>query len=97
MVEQEWQFLGACASLFFGVILAQTQFRAKIPSYELVFFEYFYFILHAAILLVSLATLFYWFGIELRVLRYQEGLILKLLYWPLILMSIIIISFIYLY
>jgi hypothetical protein len=74
-----------CSAFFFVVLLAHIQLRNTISVQEIMFLEYFYFSVYLAILLVPLhAFLFLMARSRFRILEYEDSLIFKLLYWPLI-------------
>jgi len=75
-----------CAALFFVVLLAHIQLRSALQAQEIVFLECSYFIVYLALLLIALHTfLFFKSGVDLPLLEHREGLIVKLVYWPLLL------------
>ncbi len=75
-----------CSALFFVVILAHIQLRNTIQAHEVVFLEYLYFIVYLALMLTALHTfLFFSSKVDSRLVEYQDSLIVKLAYWPVIL------------
>jgi hypothetical protein len=75
-----------CSALFFVVLLAHIQLRRTVQAQEIVFLEYSYFLVYLAILLTALHTfLFFKTGVESRLVEYQDGLIAKVAYWPVLL------------
>ena len=89
--------LGSCASVFFGIVFAQTRFRVKIPSYQLVYFESFYFVMYAVILAIVIVAVLYHLKFNIRAIQYRNNMIAKLLYWAIVLCILLIITLIYLY
>ena len=74
-----------CSALFFVVLLAHIQLRNTITGQEIMFLEYFYFSVYLAILLVPLHSFLFWMArSKFGVLEYRDSLIVKLLYWPLL-------------
>jgi hypothetical protein len=66
--------------------LAHIQLRNTITVQEIMFLEYFYFSVYLAILLVPLHAFLLWMApSKFWILEYEDSLIVKLLYWPLIL------------
>lgn len=94
---QGFAFLGTCASVFFGALIAQARFRGTIESYRLVYFETFYLVMYAALLIIVLTSLLYILKIRVPIIHYKKNLITKLLYWPAILVTLLIITFRYFY
>jgi len=89
--------LATCASLFFGTVFAQVRFRTKIPPYEVVYFESFFFALYAAMLAIAIVTMLYQLRVNFWIIQYRKGLIPKLLYWPIMLVALVAITVYYLY
>jgi hypothetical protein len=86
------------SALFFIVLLAHIQLRGRIQGQQVVFMEYIYFVVYTAILLVSLHN--FLFSLE----RYNKGrlgtlngLVQKLLYWPVVFGSILFIMILHFY
>ena len=72
-----------CSALFFVVLLAHIQLRQTIQVHEIVFLEYIYFTVYLVLLLTSLHTfLFLLKRFNVRVVEYENSLIIKLLFWP---------------
>jgi len=94
---QGFAFLGACASVFFGALIAQSRFRGNIETYRLIYFETFYLVMYAALLIVILTSLLHILKVNSLIIRYKKNLITKLLYWPIILVTLLIITFRYFY
>lgn len=79
--------LSSCAALIFVVILAQIDLRGDFPSGGFFYLEYFYFVMYLMILLVALnATLFTW-GVRNFFSHH-----FRLLYWPVLLGSLWVIT-----
>ncbi len=89
--------LAICTSVFFSVIIAHLRFKTTLPTPEVVFFEYFYFIIHFIILSVSLVSIFYFLKVKITLIQYENMLIPRLLYWPLLTILILIVSIVYFY
>ena len=86
----------ASATLLFPVIYAQITLRGRIMSSSLVYLEYFYFLMYALILLVAADAMVYDLARE-SPLRTRINALTKLLYWPVLLGSLFIISLIFLF
>ena len=82
--------LGTCSGLFFLVLLSHIQVRSLFPGSGLVYIEYFYLMLYGMILLVALNG--YLFSLEGRegrgLLHWQDNLLIKLAFWPVLLWGI---------
>ena len=74
--------IGVNSALFFVVIIAHIQLRREFLGSGLVYLEYFYLIMYFMILVVTLDSYVISAGWPVRILRYKDHLIPKLLYWP---------------
>lgn len=88
-------FIGACSALFFVVMLAHIQLREQFPGSETVYIEYFYILMYG--LLVAATANTYLFSINssgrwLNIIHYQDNLITKVAYWPVVLSCLIMIT-----
>ncbi len=88
--------LRASVSLLFPVLLAQVNMRNRNPSSNIIYIEYFYFVLYTAILGVSAnALLFTLKGHGFS--NYRDNIIPKLVFWPYLLGAFFIITLAFLY
>jgi len=92
-------FIGACSALFFVVMLAHIQLREQFPGSETVYIEYFYILMYG--LLVTATANTYLFSINssgrwLNIIHYQDNLITKVAFWPVVLSCLIIITWMFL-
>jgi hypothetical protein len=76
--------IGINSALFFVVIISHIQLRREFLGSGLVYLEYFYLVMYLVILLVTLDAYLISVGWPVRLLRYKDHLIPKLLYWPLL-------------
>jgi hypothetical protein len=86
--------LGTCAALVFVVLLAHIQLREQFAGASSVYMEYFYFLMYAVIVAVAANT--YLFSTralrKLSIIHYRDNLIPKVLFWPLLLLIMIVIT-----
>ncbi len=75
-------------ALFIGVILAHIGLRKEIAAPDILFIEYYYLVTYVAILAV-IASYFLFHKNKLLFIQYRNGLVVKLLFLPLILISIL--------
>ncbi len=91
-------FIGACSALFFVVMLAHIQLREQFPGSPTVYIEYFYILMYA--LLVAATANTYLFSINsgkwLKLIHYNDNIIAKVAYWPVVLSSLIFITWMFL-
>ena len=95
--QQKLAVIGSCASVFFATIFAQLRFRSKIPQAQIVYFESFFFLMYAMILVILLVTILHQMEFNLPIIKYRDNMISKLLYWPLLFASLAVITLAYLY
>ena len=88
--------LPVAATLLFPVIYAQINLRSRISSSQLLYLEYFYFVMYAAILLVATNALAFAMGRN-GLLNLQDNAVAKLVYWPVVLGTFFLITLIFLY
>lgn len=86
--------LSSCSVLFFVVLLAHIQLREQFAGSSIVYMEYFYFLMYGLLVLAGANT--YVFSMRaipsLKVVHYKDNLIPKILYWPIVLVSMIVIT-----
>lgn len=101
LITSTWQgyaIIGTCSTVLFSSIFTQSlQFRSTIATNQLIYFDYFYFVLYIAILIVLLLSIIYLLDINISFIKYRKNLLAKLLYWPLIISLLFIVTVIYLY
>jgi len=87
-------FLGTCSALFFVVMLSHIQVRSEFAGSNLVYIEYFYLVMYIAILLAAVNS--YLFSINalegVQALHWRDNLLPKILFWPFLLWSMVIVS-----
>ncbi len=75
-----------CSALFFVVLLAHIQLRQTIQVHEIVYLEYIYLTVYLVVLLTSIHTfLFLLKRFSIPLVEYENSLIIKLLFWPVVL------------
>jgi hypothetical protein len=87
-------FIGACSALFFVVMLAHIQLREQFAGASIVYLEYFYILMYAMLVLATVNTFLFSIGSKccFNMIIYKDNLIFKVAYWPVVLLSLIIIT-----
>jgi hypothetical protein len=85
--------LGACSALFFIVLLSHIQLRQQLAVSDIMYMEYFYFVMYIAILWVSISAFLIVSHMPLPFIHYRDGILIKALFLPLILLFLFIITF----
>lgn len=91
------QMLAAFSGLFFILILSELDLRRRMSSSAILYIEYFYFVVYAGILSQALITLTNTYTGHFPWLEQREHIIPKLLYWPVILTAMFVITFVVFY
>ena len=81
--------LGFCAALFFVVIVAHTSLRESLAAQRIVYLEYFYFVLYIAILGVAVNSIQIASPAASRWVRHGDNLPARLLFWPILTISLL--------
>lgn len=81
--------LGACAGLFFGILIGHSQLRGDLNVSGLVYLEGFYILMYFYILLVAVNAYLIMIGRPLSILMYKNNLYPKLFYWPSLLLMVL--------
>jgi len=92
--SNRFAIIGACSALFFVVLVAHIQLRQQLALGEIFYLEYFFFLMYIAILWVSLSAFLIITDKPFSFIGYKDGLVLKILFLPLVLFSLFIITFI---
>ena len=89
--------MGVVITFFFSTLLSHNNLRQELGADKIIFIENFHFIAYSILLLVAIKTLLFMGGNPYRFVQYRNGLIPKLLYWPLCTGLVFIISFVSFY
>ena len=84
--------LGYCTSILFTLILAHSSLRARISISEIIYLEYFYFVMYLAILVVALNSIFFASDWRIPFIETKDNIYMKVLYWPVITGSLLLIT-----
>ncbi|MCP4157866.1 MAG: hypothetical protein GY757_59705 [bacterium] len=89
--------MAICSGLFFVVIFEHIGLRNQLATTGVVYLEYFYFILYLLILLLSINSYIFVMADNVKWLHYKNNLLPKLLFWPVFLGFIYLVSIIVYY
>ena len=84
--------LGYCAALFFVLIVSHVHLRESVASHGIIYLEYFYFVMYMAILTVSANSILFASDEGLSFIHYKDNIIIKLLYWPVVMLLLLSIT-----
>lgn len=83
--------VGSCSGLLFILITSEINLRQTLSTEGIVYLEFLYFICYFAIIGVIINSILFAKG-KPGFIAYQDNLICKLLYWPLTLLSIVLVT-----
>ncbi|MGL1885304.1 MAG: cache domain-containing protein [Reichenbachiella sp.] len=82
----------SCAGFFFVLLLAHTNLRRELSTPEISYMETFYFTMYVIIGLLAINVVAFTKNENSKILQYEDNLIIKLAYWPLLLGSWMVIT-----
>lgn len=86
--------IGTISALFFVVILSHVNTRTNFPAQSIVYIEYFYLLLYIAMILVVLCSFIFNAPVSVqRKLVMHDFMLPKLIYWPSLLLAMVLISY----
>ncbi len=85
-------FLASAGGLLFTILLAHFGLRESLSLKKIVYIENFYFVLYFAILLLVITTFLYFKEKKIWFIDYNDSLFIKILFWPVILGFLFIIT-----
>lgn len=80
--------LGVCSALFFVVLLSHIHIRKEIPGSGIIYIEYFYVAMYTALLGVAVDSYLFThnkYSSQFKFISYEDNLIPKLIFWPVLL------------
>lgn len=84
--------IAACSALFFILLIMHVQLRDELAVNTIVYMEYFYLVSYITILMVTVNAVLLLQDTPMQVLAFKDNLIPKLIYWPILLVWIFIIT-----
>jgi len=95
--DQTLSVLRLSSAIFFAAAIAHQTFKRMVGAVAITYFEYYYFVLYLAILLVVVNCLLYTRKVPFKFIRYRKNLIPKLSYWPAMLLIFLALTLNYFY
>lgn len=89
--------LGYCSGLFFVLIVAHVYLREKLNIDKIAYIEYFYFMMYFVILSISASAILFSSRFQQRFMTYEDGVMVKILFWPTIFIITLIFTFLSFY
>ncbi|MBK6959135.1 MAG: hypothetical protein IPH22_13180 [Nitrosomonas sp.] len=84
--------IAACSALFFILLIMHVQLRDELAVNAIVYMEYFYLVSYITILMVTVNAVLLLQDMPMKMLAFKDNLIPKLIYWPILLVWIFIIT-----
>jgi hypothetical protein len=82
-----------CATFFFAVLLVQNSLRAELQAYGFVYLESLYILTYFVILAVAVNSVLLVARPDLRLFREHDNMWAEVSYWPMILLTLVVITF----
>lgn len=84
--------LGYCAALFFVLIVSHVHLRESVAAHSIIYLEYFYFVMYIVILLMSANSILFVSDNKLYLIHYKDNFLIKVFYWPVLMIALLVIS-----
>ena len=84
--------LNICVAMFFVIAFSHIDIRRRIAAEEIFYLEYFYFLIYLAMLWISINSVLFAMGKKITLIQYRDNVISKLLFWPVLLGLLFVIS-----
>ena len=91
------RILSICAAMIFVIAFSHIDIRRRLGAEEVFYLEYFYFLTYLNILWVSVNSVLFAMGKQIRVIHFRDNLIAKLIYWPFLLGALLLITVVFFY
>ncbi|HEY0827367.1 MAG TPA: hypothetical protein VGE40_04685, partial [Bacilli bacterium] len=84
--------LATCSGLFFSVLVAHTALRGSFEVNEVLYIEYFAFVLYFMIMVVTINSYLFSLNDNLKIVQFGDNLIPKLIFWPIVLIVLLAVT-----
>lgn len=89
--------LASSSALFFVVLISHIDLRSSLSANEIFYMEYFYVVTYGAILAIAINSILFSWGINISFVQYRDNLLPKLFYWPVITLTMLVVTLIKFY
>lgn len=76
--------IATASALFFVALIAHIDIRSRLQTSGIFYLEYFYFISYLAILFLCVYSILFTYENRMPFVHYEDGLLPKILYWPVV-------------
>ena len=84
--------LASSSALFFVVLISHIELRSTLSANSIFYMEYFYIVAYLALLSVSINSILFSWNARMHFVQYQDNLLPKIYYWPVISLFIYMIT-----
>ncbi len=95
--ESSFNVLSYAAALFFVIVLSHVELRDELQTAKMVYLEYGYIGMYLLLLIVSLNSMLFYSEINIKIIKYKDNLIPKLMYWPVVITGFLLITLMFFY
>ena len=85
--------IGVISALFFVVMLSHIHIREQFPSEGVVYIEYFFLIMYLSMIMSIINSFVFSASKRINLISFCDNLIVKLLYWPIILLLMTLVTY----
>ncbi len=89
--------LASSSALFFVVLISHIDLRGSLAANEIFYMEYFYVVTYATILSIAINAILFTWNINIPFVQYRDNLLPKLFYWPVITLTMLVVTLIKFY
>jgi hypothetical protein len=88
--EKPWGVFAAIASLFFAIALAHSKTRDTFNAPEVLYLEYYYLIMYLMVAIVMVNSFLLTRASTLKIITYADNELPRLLFWPILMMLLLV-------
>lgn len=89
--------MGVVITFLFTTLIAQSNLRQELGADRIIYLEDFYFITYFVLLLAAIKTFLFTADKNIRIVQYEQGLIAKILFWPLVTGLVFLVTLVHFY
>jgi hypothetical protein len=89
--------IASCSALFFVVLISHIDLRNTLSANRIFYMEYFYIVTYMALLAISVNSILFSWEMPIRFIQYRDNLMPKIIYWPVITLTMFLITLITFY
>jgi hypothetical protein len=86
------KILASSSALFFVILISHIDLRGSLSANNIFYMEYFYVVAYITLLSVSVNSILFSWGVNIRFVLFRDNLLPKLFYWPVITLIMFIVT-----